>query len=328
QHLHQDHREQQDRRRRADHLHPYRGGSAHTRILAVVSPLVSVVVPVYNGMPHLPELAESLLAQTYENLEIIFSDGGSADGSPEYLASLTDPRVRVIQHEGTGAAGNWTNATQAATGELIKLVCQDDLLNVDAIAKQVSDLQAHPNAVMAIAQRDIIDARGQVLYAARGLAGLKGELLPGADVIRTCYLQGTNVIGEPHMVLFRANELKSALPWDDSNPLMLDLSMYAKVAPTGSVAIRHESIGAFRVSTSSWSTRLVKLQLLQTKQWQHAYARTAVPAVSLPQELRAFAGRHMQTALRRAAYRVLKAKGAFASPTMSAAGENSGGDGA
>jgi glycosyltransferase involved in cell wall biosynthesis len=278
-----------------------------------VSPLVSVVVPVFNGLPHLRELTNSLLAQTYDNLEIIFSEGGSTDDSPEYLAGIRDPRVRVVTQEGTGAAGNWTEATQAATGDYIKLVCQDDLLNPDAIAKQVQDLEKHPDAVMAIAQRDIIDARGRVLYAARGLAGLKGELLPGTDVIRTCYLQGTNVIGEPHMVLFRAPALKQALPWDDSNPLMLDLSMYAKVAPAGNVAIRHESIGAFRVSTSSWSTRLVKLQLLQTKQWQHDYARHADPAITKPEELRAFAGRHMQTALRRAAYRVLKARGAFAS---------------
>jgi glycosyltransferase involved in cell wall biosynthesis len=278
-----------------------------------VSPLVSVVVPVFNGLPHLRELTDSLLAQTYENLEIIFSEGGSTDGSPEFLAEIADPRVRVVTQPGSGAAGNWTYATESANGELIKLVCQDDLLNPDAISKQVDDLQRHPGAVMAIAQRDIIDARGRVLYAARGLAGLKGELLPGTDVIRTCYLQGTNVIGEPHMVLFRAPALKQALPWDDSNPLMLDLSMYAKVAPTGSVAIRHESIGAFRVSASSWSTRLVKLQLLQTKQWQNDYARHADPAITKPQELRAFAGRHVQTALRRAAYRVLKAKGSFAS---------------
>ncbi len=278
-----------------------------------MSPLVSVVVPVFNGLPHLRALTDSLLSQSYENLEVIFSEGGSTDGSPEFLATLKDPRIRIVNQEGTGAADNWTNATEVASGDLIKLVCQDDLLKPDAITKQVEDLQRYPDAVMAIAQRDIIDARGRVLYAARGLAGLKGELLTGAEVIRTCYLQGTNVIGEPHMVLFRADVLKAALPWDDSNPLMLDLSMYAKVAPTGNVVIRHESIGAFRVSTSSWSTRLVKQQLLQTKQWQHEYARLATPTVTKVEELRAFAGRHVQTALRRAAYRVLKAKGAFAS---------------
>jgi glycosyltransferase involved in cell wall biosynthesis len=79
-----------------------------------VSTLVSVVVPVFNGMPHLKDLTESILSQTHTDLDIVFSEGGSTDSSPEYLASITDPRVRVIRQEGTGAAGNWTNATRSA----------------------------------------------------------------------------------------------------------------------------------------------------------------------------------------------------------------------
>ncbi len=276
-----------------------------------MSTLVSIVVPVFNGMPHLRELTDSLLAQTHVDLDIVFSEGGSTDESPAFLGGLTDPRVRIIHQEGTGAAGNWTTATQAARADFIKLVCQDDLLAPDAIERQLADLVQNPHAVMSIGQRDIIDAKGKVLYARRGLAGVKGEEISGPDLIRTCYLQGTNVIGEPLTVLFRSSALKAAMPWDDSNPLMLDLSTYSKVAPLGSVIARHESLGAFRVSTSSWSTRLVKLQLEQTKQWQHEYAATANPRPSSLERTRAFAGRHLQTALRRAAYTVLKLKGSF-----------------
>ena len=278
-----------------------------------MSTLVSIVVPVFNGMPHLRELTESLLAQTHADLEIVFSEGGSTDDSPAFLASLTDPRVRIIHQEGSGAGDNWTAATQAATAGYIKLVCQDDLLAVDAIERQLADLEQHPDAVMAIGKRDIIDARGEVCFTDWGLMGLRGEKVPGSRVIRTCYLQGTNVIGEPLTVLFRAEALRAAMPWDDSNPLMLDLSTYAKVAPMGTVIARHESLGAFRVSTSSWSTRLVKLQLQQTKQWQHEYAGTVIPRPSPVERTRAFAGRHVQTALRRAAYTVLKLKGSFRS---------------
>ena len=278
-----------------------------------MSTLVSIVVPVFNGMPHLRELTESLLAQTHTDLEILFSEGGSTDDSPAFLASITDPRVRIIHQDGSGAAGNWTTATEAARAGFIKLVCQDDLLAVDAIERQLADLEQHPDAVMAIGQRDIVDAKGDVLYARRGLAGIKERKISGSDLIRTCYLQGTNVIGEPLTVLFRADALRAGMPWDDSNPLMLDLSTYAKVAPMGTVIARHESLGAFRVSTSSWSTRLVKLQLQQTKLWQHEYAATVVPSPSPVERTRAFVGRHLQTALRRAAYKVLKLKGSFRS---------------
>jgi glycosyltransferase involved in cell wall biosynthesis len=174
-----------------------------------VSTLVSIVVPVFNGMPHLRELTESLLAQTHTDLEIVFSEGGSTDDSPAFLASITDQRVRIIHQDGSGAAGNWTTATEAARAGFIKLVCQDDLLAVDAIERQLADLEQHPDAVMAIGQRDIVDAKGDVLYARRGLAGIKERKISGSDLIRTCYLQGTNVIGEPLTVLFRAEALRA-----------------------------------------------------------------------------------------------------------------------
>ena len=277
-----------------------------------MQPLVSVVVPVFNGMPHLRDLTESILAQTYENLEIVFSEGGGSDGSADYLATITDPRVRIVQQpKGTGAAGNWTAVTNEAHGEFTKLVCQDDLMAPDAIAKQVADLQANDDAVMAIAQRDVVDAKGNLLYAKRGLSGLKGSRMNGDDVIRAAYLLGGNPIGEPVAVLFRTEALKAAMPWRDDNPLMLDLSTYEQVAPTGTVVLRRESIGAFRVSTSSWSTRLAKVQLEQTKQWQDRYATTANPTPSATERIRATIGRHKQVNQRRAAYAVLRAKGAF-----------------
>jgi len=279
-------------------------------------PLVSIVVPVFNGMPHLVDLTESLLAQTYPSLEFIFTEGGGSDGSLDYLTSINDSRVKIIQMpKGTSAAENWTAATMAATGEFTKLICQDDLITPDAIAMQVQDLLNHPDAVMAIAKRDIVDAKGNVLYAGRGLAGLPANesTISGNTLIRTCYLQGTNVIGEPLAVLFRTASVQQAMPWNDSNPLMLDLSTYQNVAPQGAVAIRHESVGAFRVSTSSWSTRIVKLQLQQTKDWQQAYAVTAHPAPSAIERMMASINRHKQTNLRRIAYAVLKAKGAFTS---------------
>jgi glycosyltransferase involved in cell wall biosynthesis len=279
-----------------------------------VGVLVSIVVPVFNGLPHLRELTESLLAQDYPDLEIVFSEGGSTDESPAYLASLIDPRVRVItMPPGTSAAGNWTAVSEAAKGELVKLVCQDDLLKPFAVSRQVSALQVNPSAVMAIAQRDIVDARGDVLYPSRGCAGLQPGLVDGAKVIRTCYLQGTNVVGEPLAVLFRREPFLESMPWVDSNPLVLDLHMYEKVAALGDVVVDKTSIGGFRVSTSSWSTRLAGVQRHQFEKWQADYAASLPQAPTALQRSRARAGVWTQTMLRLAAYRWLRLKGSFTS---------------
>ena len=273
-----------------------------------MQPLVSVVVPVFNGLPHLPALVSGLLSQTYPNLEVVFSEGGSSDASLDYLRSIDDPRVRVIElPRGTSAAENWTAGSHEARGDFTKLICQDDVLYPQAIEQQVKDLQTTSDAVMAVAVRDIVDARGEIIFRGRGLAGLSGDVINGAKALRSCYLQGTNIFGEPLAVLFTTEALKQALPWQDDNPLMLDLSMYSKVAPTGQIVLRRQPIGAFRVSNASWSTRLAKEQLEQTRRWQEEYATTHPPTGI--EKARAFAGRHLQTNLRRAAYAYLSARG-------------------
>lgn len=279
-----------------------------------MSPRVSVVVPVFNGMPYLPALTESLLAQTFTDLEVIFSDGGSNDGSLEFLRSVDDPRVRLITiAPESGAAANWTAATNAACGEFTKLICQDDLLYPSAIDHQVQSLDSCPGAVMAVATRDIVDARGRVIYRGRGLNGIGAGLtsVPGSEAIRACYLAGTNILGEPLAALFRTDVLQGHMPWTDDNPLMLDLSLYQRVAPEGTIALSRSPIGAFRVSDASWSTRLVAKQSEQTLRWQEGYAATAVPPVTERERSTAKWGRRRQIATRRIAYSVLRARGAL-----------------
>ena len=65
-------------------------------------PLVSVVMPVHNGMPWLALALDSVLAQTYTNIEVIIINDGSTDGTSQYLAGLTDSRVRVIDQDNVG----------------------------------------------------------------------------------------------------------------------------------------------------------------------------------------------------------------------------------
>ena len=267
-------------------------------------PKVSIVIPVYRGMPHLNALIDSLKRQTYSNMEVLASVTPAEDGSE---STLKQAGIRIFHTPvGTSAAENWTNATELATGDYTKLICQDDLLYPRAIELQVNDLQSNPRAVMAIGQRDIIDSAGKVLFHGRGLSRLKGSSIPGTQVLKQSYLYGGNVFGEPLAVLFRTEALYSAMPWRDDNPLMLDLNTYSRVAPQGDIALRHESVGAFRVSATSWSTTIARHQLRQTKDWQHEY-ESANPT-SVLDKGRALIGRHIQTNTRRAAYAYLGAR--------------------
>ena len=281
-----------------------------------VSAVVSVVIPVFNGMAHLPQAVESVLAQSHKELDVVLVDGGSTDGSRDWIHQVGDPRVRSMEMpSGITAADNWTEASLAAQGDYVKLLCQDDVLYPTSISDQLADLAAHPEAQFAVAQRDIVDADGRMLYRGRGCTGLTRGLMSGHAALRAAYLQGTNVFGEPLAVLFRRPVLDTALRWNDERPFLLDLELYTRVLQTGPIAVRKAPIGAFRVSSSSWSTRLVKEQTEQIRQWQEEVEHLLTPRPSAAERARARIMRHEQTLLRRAAYRVLKLRGAFHSPS-------------
>lgn len=273
-------------------------------------PLVSVVIPVFNGMPYLEDAVASVRNQTYPNIELCLVDGGSTDASGQVVARLAEDGARVATLEpGTPAATTWTRATELATGDFIKLLCQDDLLYPDAISRQVDDLTHHPECALAVAQRDIISASGKVLTRRRGLSGLPAGVSSGQAALRAAYLSGTNILGEPHTILFRRDALLSAMPWRGERPYLLDIDSYAVVLEESDCRLfaRKESVGAFRVSTSSWSTRLTASQKAQLREWQQEYEDRHQPSSGTRR--RAAVGLNAHNVARRLAYAWLYVKG-------------------
>jgi glycosyltransferase involved in cell wall biosynthesis len=271
-------------------------------------PRVSVVIPVFNGLPYLLETISSVEAQTHPDVELVLVDGGSTDGSRELIESYQrDNLVKDYLPIGTPAAANWTRASELATGDYVKLLCQDDLITPTALSDQCADLDAHPSAGMAIAQRDIISASGSLVYANRGCAGLPAGLVSGTRSLETASRKGANIFGEPLAVLFRREAMVAALPWDDSQPFLLDMFFYAKILRNHDVVVRKQSVGAFRISTSSWSTRLASKQRSQFRAWQqHVEELIPQPWYRIAE---ARINNEKTAALRRLAYAWLKAKG-------------------
>ena len=99
--------------------------------------LFSFVIPVYGAEEFLPACVESLLAQTYENIEIILVDDGSPDNSPAICDEFAkkDSRVKVIHKENGGATLARTTGTEAASGEYICCIDADDYVSRDYIEK-------------------------------------------------------------------------------------------------------------------------------------------------------------------------------------------------
>jgi len=107
-------------------------------------PLISVLLPVYNGAEYLAAAIESILSQTYRNLELIIVDDGSEDNSAEIIRRFHDPRIRACQQENRGLAEALNRAILMAEGEFLARQDQDDLSLPQRLEKQTMFLEAHP----------------------------------------------------------------------------------------------------------------------------------------------------------------------------------------
>lgn len=109
-------------------------------------PLISVVVPIYKVEPHLPQCLNSLIEQSYGNLEIILVDDGSPDGCGAICDAYAakDSRIRVI-HKKNGGVSSARNAGLAAvTGDLIAFVDGDDWIEPDTYERMYAHMTADP----------------------------------------------------------------------------------------------------------------------------------------------------------------------------------------
>lgn len=230
-------------------------------------PRVSVVVPAFNNGPHIEATVHSILSQTYVDFELIISDHSSDDGTWEKLQSFAaDPRVRLTQvPSGGGAPANWSAVTRQAQGELLKLVCGDDLLYPTGLAEQVSAFDQFPQAVLVASLRDVLDETGVPVVRSRGLQQLRG-LVDGVTAIRRTVRAGTNVFGEPACVMFRRQVLLDSGGWDARSPYLIDQATCSRVLLAGPMVAVRRSLAGFRISAQQWSV------VLSREQAEHARA--------------------------------------------------------
>lgn len=115
--------------------------------------LVSIGMPVYNGERYIVEALDSLLAQDYENFELIISDNASTDRTQGICLEYTsrDKRIRYYRNEtNMGALWNFNRVFELSSGEYFMWASHDDLWRPHFISELVGLLEATPSAVLAM----------------------------------------------------------------------------------------------------------------------------------------------------------------------------------
>ncbi len=127
-------------------------------------PLVSVVVPTYNRARIIERTIDSILAQTYQDVEVVIVDDGSSDDTRDCIARRygADPRVRYVHKENGGPATARNVGFKQARGEYIALLDSDDTWFPWKLSLQIRCMERYPEIGMTWTDMQMIDAEGRV----------------------------------------------------------------------------------------------------------------------------------------------------------------------
>jgi glycosyltransferase involved in cell wall biosynthesis len=146
-------------------------------------PLVSIVLPVYNGARFLQKSIDSCLKQTYRDIELIVVDDKSVDNSVDIVKSYDDNRIRLLCHRRNRKQPAGLNTGFAhSTGAYLTWTSHDNYYAPTAIAEMVTFLEDHPKIDFLFANQYDIDESGQII----------GEVKPGPfeKLVDGCYASG------------------------------------------------------------------------------------------------------------------------------------------
>ncbi len=113
-----------------------------------MAPLFTVGIPVYNGMPYLPEAMESVLTQPFDDCEILVINDGSSDGSLDYLKSIRDRRLRVVSQKNRGLTPTLNRLLQEARSPWLVRLDADDVSSPDRLKIVAEQITRWPDSGM------------------------------------------------------------------------------------------------------------------------------------------------------------------------------------
>lgn len=203
-------------------------------------PLVSIIVPVFNGEKFIGETVWSILSQSYENIECIVVDDGSSDGTIGALEEFHD-QIILLRQSNQGQASAINAGFSVSNGQLLSYLSADDLLDLNCIQTLVDYyLRASPNLPHVIfPQYRTIDSQGNVLNSRMALfkgskhmlTNFKCLIGPGAIFSRSLY--------------------ESFGGWDPSYKQIPDYVFWLKLVAQACFVQIEETMASFRVHSAS-----------------------------------------------------------------------------
>ena len=218
-----------------------------------VLPDISVVLPVYNGLPYLKESVSSVLNQQFKNFEFIILDDCSTDGSWEYLQSITDSRVKLMRNDkNKGLFPNLNIMIIQSAAPLIKLWAQDDIMYPSCLETIVAFHKNHPEVTFSYTGRDYIDDTGKI--TARHENDPTPEIVDKLLHAKIAFYTGS-IAGNIANVTIRKNTFDKVGLFNEKMKISGDFEMWVRLSLQGPVGFIKPNVIQLRNHTGQLSRK-------------------------------------------------------------------------
>lgn len=206
--------------------------------------ILTVVLPVFNGMPHVQKCVDSILSQSYRDFRLLIIDDGSSDLTWPYLEKLKDPRVAILKQGNHGLGATLNKSIDLVETPFYARIDADDLMLPGRLEAQLRHLQAN---------EDVVAVGGSVCYIF-GNETLESRMLPESSSEIVGRLEfGNFAICHP-ATMFRTAALRKIGGYRVMGPGQ-DLDLFLRLAGVGKIENLPRYVHMMRISLESYSTK-------------------------------------------------------------------------
>jgi len=213
---------------------------------------VSVIIPTYNCETYVGQAVESVLAQTYQDFELIVVDDGSTDNTRQVLEPYLD-RITYLYQENQGESAARNRGIQMAQGEYVAFLDSDDLWLPRKLERQVAAMEVSPEAILVYSYSYVINASGEQICfhgsdrLCQGKAGLHQVF---------AQLVMYNLIANPGTVMVHKQSLVETTPFDPTIQWGEDWDLWLRLSLKGPFAFIPEPLACYRMRQAGRRLRI------------------------------------------------------------------------
>jgi len=224
-------------------------------------PLVSIIVPVFNGERYLRESLDSILGQTYPRTEVLVMDDASTDDTPRIVASYGNNVRYRRQRENRGIYGNSNDGIAVARGELVAVYHADDVYLPTVVEREVRFLLDHPEVGVVFCKDIFIDPLGHECGRLELPPEVRGGRALSFPVLLDALLKYKNRFLRCPTAMVRASVYRDVGVYrDEEFRNSSDMEMWLRIARKYPVGILEEYLVRYRHFHDSSSSRYQRLR--------------------------------------------------------------------